>query len=268
MKGNLLRYSRQKVMKHILITNDDGVQAPGILALATAMKPLGKITILAPSRNWSMCGHAKTIFKPMKIASTTLRDGTEAFSVDGAPSDCVSLALLGAVSEPIDLVVSGINPVPNLGHDLTYSGTVTAAMEAVISKVPAIAFSMNGNGYPEDSLDFQSAVKIANQITAKVLENGIPENTLLNVNIPYLPFDHIKGIEITRLGERIYQDVLVESEPLEGHPVYMIGGDPPTGKQIQGTDFNAIETGYVSITPVQLDFTAHELIQSFKNWEW
>jgi len=125
---------------HILVTNDDGVLAPGILALARAMRPLGQVTILGPDRNWSGGGHVKTIHRPLRVQEVTLADGSTAFASDGAPSDCVALALLGFIPDKIDLVVSGINPHANMGHDVTYSGTVTAAMEAVISSVPGIAF--------------------------------------------------------------------------------------------------------------------------------
>ena len=131
-------------MTHILVTNDDGVDAPGLLALAQAMQTLGTITIVAPSHNWSMCGHVKTIFTPLTVAGVELADGTPAMSVSGAPSDCVALSLMGMLTEKVDLVVSGINPYANLGHDLTYSGTVTAAMEALIHGVPAVAVSMDG----------------------------------------------------------------------------------------------------------------------------
>jgi 5'-nucleotidase len=131
---------------HILVTNDDGIHAPGLLALVQAMRPFGKVTVVAPDRNWSISGHVKTLHRPIHVHEVTLADGTPAIASDGAPSDCVALVLLGLLGEKIDLVVSGINPYPNLGHDLTYSGTVTSAMEAAIWKVPGVAFSLNGAG--------------------------------------------------------------------------------------------------------------------------
>jgi 5'-nucleotidase len=130
---------------HILVTNDDGVFAPGLLALAQALRPLGKVSVLAPDRNWSASGHVKTLHRPLRVKEVKLADDSPAQASDGAPSDCVALALMGLIEEPIDLVVSGINPYANLGYDLTYSGTVTAAMEAVIAGVPAIAVSVDGS---------------------------------------------------------------------------------------------------------------------------
>ena len=139
---------------HILVTNDDGVQAPGLLALAQALRLLGKVTVFAPDRNWSASGHVKTLDRPLRVRSVQLADDTPAWSCDGAPSDCVALALLGFFDEKIDLVVSGINPQANLGHDVTYSGTVTAAMEAIIWEVPGIAFSLGTNETHREPLDY------------------------------------------------------------------------------------------------------------------
>ena len=130
-------------MTHILVTNDDGVQAPGLLALAQEIRKLGKVTVFAPDRNWSASGHVKTMDRPLRVREVTLADGSEAFTSDGAPSDCVALPLLGLLDEKVDLVVSGINPNANVGHDVTYSGTVTAAMEAVIDGIPGIAVSLD-----------------------------------------------------------------------------------------------------------------------------
>src|SRR5689334_5636267 len=139
---------------HILVTNDDGITAPGLLALAQEMRKLGKVTVMAPDRNWSASGHVKTMERPLRVREVTLADGSAAFTSDGAPSDCVALALLGLIKEKVDLVVSGINPHANLGHDVTYSGTVTAAMEAVIAGVRGVAVSLDSpEGYKE-ALDY------------------------------------------------------------------------------------------------------------------
>src|SRR5512140_1310352 len=146
---------------HILVTNDDGVQAPGLLALATAMRSLGKVTVFAPDRNWSASGHVKTMERPLRAMEVKLADGTTALATDGAPSDSVALALLGLVKEKLDLVVSGINPHENIGHDVTYSGTVTAAMEAVIGGVPAIAVSLNTPDGFHGVLDSSTAARVA-----------------------------------------------------------------------------------------------------------
>ncbi len=253
-------------MVHILVTNDDGVQAPGLLALAQAMRPLGKVTVLAPERNWSASGHVKTLDRPLRVRETVLADGSPALQSDGAPSDCVALALLGLV-EKVDLVVSGINPHANLGHDVTYSGTVTAAMEAVINGVPGIAFSLAG---PENGErpEYTAAATIAQRIVQQVLQRGLPKSILLNVNIPYLPLSQIKGIQITRQGLRIYRDALEKRMDPRGQPYYWIGGDSPSGLIEEDTDFGALHHGYVSVTPLQLDLTAYDHLQQLRLWEW
>jgi 5'-nucleotidase len=252
---------------HILVTNDDGVTAPGLLALALEMRSLGKVTVLAPDRNWSASGHVKTMERPLRVRETKLADGSPALTTDGAPSDCVALALLGVVQEKIDLVVSGINPNANIGHDVTYSGTVTAAMEAVISEVPGIAVSLDSKpGHGE--LDYAPAARIAARVASQVIANGLPEGVLLNVNIPCLPDDQIKGIKITRQGLRVYHDALDARKDPRGRPYYWIGGDFPTGVAEDGADFGTLAEGYVSITPLQLDLTAYKAVSFLEMWKW
>lgn len=253
---------------HILVTNDDGVQAPGLLALAQAMKPLGKITVLAPNQNWTAGGHVKTLHRPLRVRQAPLQDGTPALASDGAPSDCVALAMLGLVEEKIDLVVSGINPNANLGHDITYSGTVTAAMEAVISGVPGIAFSLASPGTIPEEIDFGPAADIARQVVRAVQSNGLQDALLLNVNIPYLPASDFKGVCVTRQGLRVYRDRLDSRLDPRGRPYYWIGGDWPTGVPDAGTDIGAVEDGYVSITPLKLDLTDRERLEALQNWDW
>jgi 5'-nucleotidase len=251
---------------HILVTNDDGVQAPGLLALAQTMQTLGKVTILAPDRNWSGAGHVKTLDHPLRVRETRVADGTPAFMSDGAPSDCVALALLGLV-EDVDLVVSGINPYSNIGHDVTYSGTVTAAMEAVIAGVPGLAFSLASQDNSSGGLpDYGPAARVAGQVTKKVLDEGLPAGVLLNVNIPYRP--EFKGYLITRQGLRVYRDELDKRVDPRGKPYYWIGGEEPTGVDEPGTDFGALRAGYVSITPLWLDLTAYQALDTIKNWNW
>lgn len=253
---------------HILVTNDDGVTAPGLLALAQAMRTIGEVTILAPDRNWSGGGHVKTLDRPLRIKEVTLADGTIALASDGAPSDCVALALLGYLPEKVDIVVSGINPMPNLGHDVTYSGTVTAAMEAVIWGYPAIAFSLDTDQSHLGAIDYRPSANIALQVTQTVLQNRLPEGILLNTNIPYLPENHVRGFRLTRQGLRVYRDRLDQRTDPRGNPYYWIGGDAPTGIPEDGTDFGALADYYVSITPLQLDLTAYPVLQMLKNWEW
>jgi len=253
---------------HILVTNDDGVQAPGLLALAQAMRPLGKVTVLAPDRNWSASGHVKTLDRPLRVRETILADGSPAMMTDGASSDCVALLMLGLLPEAIDLVVSGINPNVNIGHDVTYSGTVTAAMEAVIWGVPGIAISLNSPENHGGLLDYNSAAGVAQHIAARVIANGLPKGVLLNVNVPYLKEDEFKGYLVTRQGLRVYRDALIRREDPRGRPYYWIGGEAPTGVPESGTDFGALGEGYVSITPLQLDLTAHAVLESMQNWLW
>jgi 5'-nucleotidase len=249
-------------MTHILVTNDDGVTAPGLLALAQAMRELGDVTVLAPDHNWSASGHVKTMHRPMRAKEVQLDDGTTALASDGAPSDCVALALLGLVEEEIDLVVSGINPNANIGHDVTYSGTVTAAMEAVIWDVPGIAFSLDSPDNHLGKIDYGPASRFAREIVAKLLEDGFPEETVLNINVPFLLEGKIQGVQITRQGLRVYRDQLVRREDPRGRPYYWIGGEAPTGIRERGTDFGALKSGYVSVTPLQLDLTAHQAIDA------
>jgi 5'-nucleotidase len=253
---------------HILVTNDDGVQAPGLLALAQAMRSLGKVTVFAPDHNWSASGHVKTMDRPLRAYEVLLSDGTTGLTTDGAPSDSVALALLGVVKEKIDLVVSGINPHENIGHDVTYSGTVTAAMEAVIGGVPGMAVSLHA---PEDfhgTLDYSTAAQVGRRVAARLLAEGLPEGVLLNVNVPYLKEDELKGFMITRQGLRVYRDALDARTDPRGKPYYWIGGEFPTGVREEGTDYGAIKADYVSITPLQLDLTAWEAMEPLKHWNW
>lgn len=242
---------------HILVTNDDGVHAPGLLALAQSVRKIAdKVTILAPDHNWSASGHVKTLHRPLRVNLTELADGTEAWTSDGAPSDCVALAQLGFVEDKIDLVVSGINPNANIGHDVTYSGTVTAAMEAAIWGIPGVAVSLDR---PEDLISaviYDPAAEAARQVIVWLWEQpDRPKDTVLNINVPYGPLSEMKGFRLTRQGLRIYRDELVRREDPRGKAYYWIGGDVPTGVEEPGTDFGALLAGYVSVTPLQLDLT-------------
>jgi 5'-nucleotidase len=253
---------------HILVTNDDGITAPGLLALAQALRPLGQVTVLAPDHNWSASGHVKTLHRPLRVKEIRLADDSVGYASDGAPSDCVALAMLGLFPERVDLVVSGINPNINIGHDVTYSGTVTAAMEAAISGVPGLAFSIDSPENHLGSLDYGPAARIAFKITQRVIENHFPPATLLNVNIPYLIDDEIKGIKLTRQGLRIYRDQLVRRLDPRNRPYYWIGGDSPTGVAEDGTDYGAVAEGYVSITPLQLDLTDYHTLTELNTITW
>jgi 5'-nucleotidase len=247
----------------ILVTNDDGISAPGLLALKNACAEIGDVTVLAPDHNWSASGHVKTMHKPLRVSELTLADGTPALSTTGAPSDAVALALLGIVQDPIDLVVSGVNRGPNLGHDVTYSGTVTAAMEATISGIPAIAVSLNS---PEHA-DYSTAARFAALLAREILDRGLSEGMLLNVNVPLLRAEELAGIAVTRMGLRIYRDELIRRVDPRGRPYYWIGGPAPTGVEEEGTDIWAVANHYISVTPIQLDLTAHDLLQAVGEWD-
>ena len=254
---------------HILVTNDDGVNAPGLLALALEMRKLGDVTVLAPDRNWSASGHVKTMHRPLRVSETQLADGTPALSSDGAPSDCVALAMLGLLPDKINLVISGINPNANVGHDVTYSDTVTAAMEAAIWGLPGVAVSLDSPAERRGgALDYAPAAAIARRVVAQVIEHSLPKGILLNVNVPYLPTEKIKALRVTRQGLRVYHDRLDERKDPRGRPYYWIGGDAPTGIPEEGTDIGALAEGCVSITPLCLDLTAYPVMPELKDWGW
>jgi 5'-nucleotidase len=246
----------------ILLTNDDGVAAPGLLALAQAVASLGQLAIIAPEHNWSASGHSKTMHKPLRAIPTQLSDGTPALATNGSPSDCVALALLGLLETRPDLVISGINQGANVGHDLTYSGTVSAAMEAVIGEVPAIAVSLDS----VESQDYAVAAAFAAQLAARLLSQNVGRPLLLNVNVPALPREEITGVEITRLGHRVYRDELVRRSDPRGRSYYWIGGEPPAGIVEEGTDIGALSQGRISVTPVILDLTDVPGLELLREW--
>jgi len=253
---------------HILVTNDDGVYAPGLLALVQELRKIGEVTVVAPDRNWSASGHVKTLNRPLRVKEVQLADGSAAFASDGAPSDCVALPMLGLLPKPVEMVVSGINPNANLGHDVTYSGTVTAAMEAAIWDRPGIAVSLDAPEYYSGPLDYSTAAQVAAKVAARVWENKLPSNTLLNVNVPYCSMQDIKGFFITRQGLRVYRDELIKREDPRGRPYYWIGGEAPSGVPEEGTDFGVLGGCYVSITPLILDMTAYAFKKEMEKWEW
>jgi 5'-nucleotidase len=251
---------------HILVTNDDGVYAPGLLAMVQELRKLGKVTIVAPDHNWSASGHVKTLSRPLRAKEVVLSDESKAFACDGAPSDCVALVCLGLLPEPIDMVVSGINPNANLGHDVTYSGTVTAAMEAAIWNLPGIAVSLDAPEYHSGPLDYSTAAKVTAHIAEVVWAHKLPDYSLLNVNVPYCSLEELKGYRITRQGLRVYRDKLVRREDPRGRPYYWIGGDAPTGVPEEGTDVGALTQCFVSITPLTLDLTAYAFKDELESW--
>ncbi len=248
----------------ILVTNDDGIESRGLLALRQALEEVGDTYVVAPETNQSAVGHAKTYMRPLRVRERTLADGSTGWSVDGSPTDSVSLAFLGYFGVAFDLVASGINYGPNLGDDVTYSGTVSAAMEAVISGCPAFAVSQEFIDEP----DFRLAAAIAGVTARNILEHGLGPGELLNVNVPALSPEACAGVEVTRMGKRVYQDRLIERLDPRGTPYYWFGGPPPSGLAEPGTDFHAVVNHRVAITPIQLDFTAGRLLRRLEGWDW
>lgn len=246
----------------VLLTNDDGVHAPGLLALYQAISTCFDVQVLAPEHNWSASGHSKTMHKPLRTTPTLLADGSPAMALSGSPSDCAAVALLGLYSRPPALVISGINQGANVGHDLTYSGTVSAAMEAVIGGVPGIAISLDSF----ESTDFRVAADFACSLASRLISADLPRPLLLNVNVPALAAAEIKGVRVTRLGTRIYRDALIERKDPRGRSYYWIGGEMPDGIREPGTDIGALAEGYVSVTPIMLDLTDQTAIPILQTW--
>ena len=248
----------------ILVTNDDGIESRGILALKLALDPIGAVTVVAPDLNQSAVGHTKTLMRPLRVRERTLADGSTGYSADGSPTDCVSLAFLGFFDERFDLVASGINYGANLGDDITYSGTIAAAMESVINSCPAFAISQEY----DEHIDFALAAKAAAVTARNILEHGLRRGELLSVNVPAASVEDCEGFEVTRAGRRIYQDELIQRFDPRGLPYYWIGGPPPSGISVPGTDFNAVVNRRISVTPIHLDLTGRRLLRQLHTWDW
>ena len=241
-------------MAVLLVTNDDGVHAPGLAALAEALADLGEVWVIAPEREQSACGHALTMHLPLRPH----RLGERRYSLNGTPSDCVNLGVLGFLSERPALIASGINHGSNLGDDVTYSGTVSAAMEGTLLGVPSIAVSlMDGVD------DFAAAARVARLVVMRTLVEGLPPKTLLNVNVPP---GQPRGLRFTRLGHRVYSDKIVEHVDPRGRTHYWIGTGEPTWEALEGTDMAAIHDRFVAVTPLHLDLTNHRALAVMADW--
>lgn len=231
----------------ILLSNDDGISSEGIAILQDALAALDEIWVVAPDRDQSAVSHSLTLYRPLRIEQV----GPRAFAVDGTPTDCINLAINGLLQERPCLVISGINRGANLGDDITYSGTVSAAMEATLLGVPAIAVSL----VADDDFDFAPAAAFTQRLATAVLADHLPPDTLLNVNVPGLPAEQIKGFALTRQGKRRYGDAIVEKVDPRGKKYYWIGGGPFDFVDGEGTDFSAVRQGLISVTPLHLDLT-------------
>jgi 5'-nucleotidase len=231
----------------ILLSNDDGISSEGIAILQDTLAALDEIWVVAPDRDQSAVSHSLTLYRPLRIEQV----GPRAFAVDGTPTDCINLAMNGLLQERPRLVISGINRGANLGDDITYSGTVSAAMEATLLGVPAIAVSV----VADDEFDFGPAAVFTERLAATILHDHLPPDTLLNVNVPPLPAEQIKGFALTRQGKRRYGDAIVEKVDPRGKKYYWIGGGPFDFVDGEGTDFSAVRQGLISVTPLHLDLT-------------
>ncbi len=242
----------------ILVSNDDGINSVGIHKLVEFLKSLGEVFVVAPDRDQSASSHSLSLYRPLRIEKI----GDSVYCVDGTPTDCVNIAVNGILKDrKPDLIVSGINKGENLGDDITYSGTVSAAIEGVLLGIPSIAISLASR----ESINFETAALHAQTIAKYVLNKSLPQYTLLNVNVPDLSFKEIKGRMVTRQGKRIYGDPIVEKIDPRGKKYYWIGGDELRYDHIEKSDIAAVREGYVSITPVSLDWTKHDFLDTLES---
>ncbi|GAB4253581.1 MAG: hypothetical protein Kow00129_14670 [Thermoleophilia bacterium] len=248
---------------HILITNDDGIRAAGLLALRRALLPLGEVSVIAPDRNRSGTARSITMRKPLTVEEVELPGGGRGYATDGTPVDCVRMGALGLLERPPDLIVSGINLGGNLGDDITYSGTVAAAFEGIMLDTPAIAVS--ADDYHE-GYDLTVPARVAAHLVRQLLEHGFPPGVLLNVNCPDVSWEDLRGVRVTTLGRRIYGDKVQLDGEAGGRRRYFIYGDDISYHEEEGTDFDAVAQGYVSVTPLHFELTSHRTIAALAGW--
>ncbi len=243
---------------HILVSNDDGYLAPGLKALADELSTLARVTVVAPDRNRSGASNSLTLHRPLRVQQAP----SGYYHVDGTPTDCVHLALTGLLQEEPDMVVSGINSGPNLGDDVIYSGTVAAATEGRFLGLPALAVSLAGR----DNQHFDTAARATGFIIRQLLQEPLAEDTILNINVPNMPWDQIQGYQATRLGFRHKAEPVVQQRDPYDQKIYWVGPAGPAQDAGAGTDFHAIEQGYVSVTPLQIDLTRHDGVGALRDW--
>lgn len=245
----------------ILISNDDGYRAEGLRALTDALRPLAEITVVAPDRNRSGASNSLTLDVPLRVFPF---DTNRYYVVGGTPTDCVHLAISGLFEHDHDMVVSGINDGANLGDDVLYSGTVAAAIEGRFLGLPAIAVSLVIQ--PNSGQHFATAARIAAELVMRIQRSPLHPATILNVNVPDLPYESLKGSRATRLGFRHRSEPIVRSEDPRGRPVYWVGAAGIGQDAGEGTDFDAVANGYVSVTPLQIDLTRHTMLEDIGAW--
>ncbi len=248
-------------MPVILVTNDDGVHSLGLSSLFKAMTALGDAYIIAPDRERSAVSHSLTMHRPIKAEQLKER----IYSINGTPTDCVAVGINKILPDRPAFVVSGINNGANLGDDITYSGTVSAAIESTIMGIPAFAVSLVLQQQPLSHPNFEAAAKVALKIGTYILAHSLPYDTLLNVNIPDVSHDNLRGIKLTRQGKRIYDNAIKETFDPHGQKHYWIGGGKPYWEHGEDTDIHAVQDHYVSVTPIHLDLTNYDAMQFLKN---
>jgi 5'-nucleotidase len=248
----------------ILISNDDGITAPGIRALIEAVKPLGDLVIVAPDSPQSGMGHAVTISKPLRLDKTNIYGDIPAYQCSGTPADCVKLAVDKVLHRKPDLLVSGINHGSNSSINVLYSGTMSAAMEGAIEGIPSVGFSLCNYAYDSD---FSLAQKVAQRIAKNIIQNGLPQATLLNVNIPYVADMDFKGLKVCRQAIAKWQEDFDERQDPNGRKYYWLTGKFLNMDKGVDTDEWALANNYASVVPVHFDLTAYHAIQSLNTWE-
>ena len=244
----------------ILVTNDDGVHAAGLQAIREALGSVARVVAIAPDREQSATSHSLTLEHPLRVREI----GDSFMSVDGTPTDCVLLAFNGLLEEKPQMVVAGINHGPNLGEDVSYSGTVAAAIEGTLQGAPSLAVSVVGRA----PYDFDAACSFTLKLVKTILNRGMEPKTLLNVNVPNVSAAKINGVKVTGLGRRVYRDMIVKKTDPRGKSYYWIGGNEPTYvASPENTDFNAVKSGMISVTPLHLDFTDYKKIVEMESWD-
>lgn len=243
---------------HLLLSNDDGIHAEGLKYLAEALAPLGKISVVAPNRNRSAASNSLTLERPIRAQQVA----DNWYSVDGTPTDCVHLAITGLLKDEPDIVVSGINNGANLGDDVIYSGTVAAAIEGRFLGLPAVAIS-DTSFQPKYIRD---AAQVSAAMIANLTSTTLPSDVIINVNIPDVAKNEIKGMQTTRLGNRHKAEPVIESQDPRGKPIYWVGAAGPEQDAGEGTDFYAVNNNYISVTPMHLDLTHYKAMQDVEKW--
>ncbi len=250
----------------ILLANDDGIQAPGILAARQTLSQIGEVFVVAPERQRSAAGHAITLHKPLRMNKIALHDGGEGWATNGTPADCISLGVEIVMEGRCDLVVSGINSGSNLGWDLTYSGTVAAAFEGAVLHIPSIAISVAADGVSSSHIDYTAAAKFAAKIAVQLAADPLPANMFLNVNVPAVAEKDIAGVSVTHQGRREYFDRIEARTDPTGREYYWQGGSIRVDEPDPGSDVDAILNKKISITPIHLDLTAYPILQQLRKW--